>query len=117
MAINENKWAEITAKLIVEGADMAVTNSAEKNLIQNNTIVLPDIIANAGGVIGSYSEYKRKSVADAFSLIESKITKTLNLVMEKSISSELTPREVAIDIAQQRVLDGIERQTKLNKKT
>lgn len=111
-AINEKNWSEITAKLIVEGADMAVTNIAEKNLIQNNTIVLPDIIANAGGAIGSYAEHKRQSVADAFSMIELKITKSLKQVIDRSISSELTPREVAIDIAQQRILDKTERQSK-----
>ena len=43
-------------KIIVEGADGAINPKAEQILVQQDIKVIPDIIANAGGVICSYFE-------------------------------------------------------------
>lgn len=56
-SIDVNEANRINAKLIVEGANGPVTYEADKILEEKNIIVIPDIIANSGGVIASYFEW------------------------------------------------------------
>ncbi|MET1101203.1 MAG: Glu/Leu/Phe/Val dehydrogenase [Pyrodictiaceae archaeon] len=48
---------KVKAKLIVEGANGPTTPEAEKKLYERGAIVVPDFLANAGGVIMSYLEW------------------------------------------------------------
>jgi len=100
------------AKLIVEGANNPVTLDAEQALYNRGVIVIPDFLANAGGVIGSYAEYKNMSVEEAFYLIESKIKENTKIVLEEHISSGLIPRNIAMKIAEKRVLSAMNARTR-----
>ena len=108
--INEGTWPIIKAKMIVEGANNATTPIAERQLFEKGTIIVPDFLANAGGVIGSYVEYKNGTEEEAFSMIESKIKKNTECVISDAIDRKLTPRQVALEIAQQRIMDAMEKQ-------
>jgi glutamate dehydrogenase (NAD(P)+) len=55
--INKSNADRIKAKLVVEGANGPVTPEADDILDQRGIVVLPDILANAGGVIVSYFEW------------------------------------------------------------
>jgi glutamate dehydrogenase (NAD(P)+) len=56
--INENNMTEIKAKMIVEGANGPITKKAHEFLvIQKGKIIIPDILANSGGVYISYYEW------------------------------------------------------------
>ncbi|HSF86651.1 MAG TPA: Glu/Leu/Phe/Val dehydrogenase [Acidimicrobiia bacterium] len=55
--ITEENAARIAAPLIVEAANGPVTPGADRILAEKGTYVLPDILANAGGVIVSYFEW------------------------------------------------------------
>jgi len=55
--INKENAADIKAKLIVEGANGPVTVEADAILEQKGIIVVPDILANSGGVVVSYFEW------------------------------------------------------------
>ena len=55
--ITSNNAQKIKAKVIVEGANSPTTLSADKILKENNVIIIPDILANAGGVTASYFEW------------------------------------------------------------
>ena len=55
--INRSNADRIKAKLVVEGANGPVTPAADDILDQRGIIVLPDILANAGGVVVSYFEW------------------------------------------------------------
>jgi glutamate dehydrogenase (NAD(P)+) len=55
--ISESNADRIKAKLVVEGANGPVTPAADDILEQRGIVVLPDILANAGGVIVSYFEW------------------------------------------------------------
>ncbi|MHA2363487.1 MAG: Glu/Leu/Phe/Val family dehydrogenase [Candidatus Hodarchaeales archaeon] len=107
--INQQNCHQIKANLVIEGANNIVTEIAEKKLFQKGTWVLPDILATSGGVISNYIEYIQKDIPEAFALIESKIRKSTEEVLERSFSTDLIPRLVAKDLAQQRVLDAMER--------
>ncbi len=55
--INDANAAGVKAKLIVEGANGPVTPAADEILESNGALVLPDVLANAGGVVVSYFEW------------------------------------------------------------
>jgi len=110
--INEGTWHSIKAKMIVEGANNATTPIAERMLFEKNTIIVPDFLANAGGVIGSYVEYKNGTEEEAFAMIESKIKKNTERVISDAMDRKLTPRQIALEIAQQRIMDAMEKQGK-----
>jgi glutamate dehydrogenase (NAD(P)+) len=57
--INENNMEEIKAKLIVEGANGPITKKAHDYLVFKGKIIIPDIVANSGGVYISYYEWLR----------------------------------------------------------
>ena len=57
--IDSSNAASIKAKLIVEAANGPITFEADKMLNAQNIIIIPDIMANAGGVAVSYFEWVR----------------------------------------------------------
>jgi glutamate dehydrogenase (NAD(P)+) len=55
--ITEENAAQVKAKIIVEGANGPITPQADLILEEKGVLILPDILANAGGVIVSYFEW------------------------------------------------------------
>lgn len=104
--ITNKNFSKIRADFIVEGVNNAITIEAEKNLFMNNKLILPDILSTSGDVIASYAEYQKKSAAEAFSMIESKITENTRSVINESLNSGIITRIIAKEIAQQRIMDA-----------
>ncbi len=55
--LNKNTAPKLKAKYVVEGANSPTTPEAEEYLTDNGVILVPDFLANSGGVIGSYFEW------------------------------------------------------------
>ena len=55
--INETNAERLKAKVILEMANGPVAAEAEATLTAHGTVVIPDILANSGGVVGSYFEW------------------------------------------------------------
>ena len=97
----------LKAKAVLEAANNPTTSEAERYLHRKGIVVLPDILVNAGGVIGSYAEYKDKTSDEAFGLIDSKIRQNTTLVIDRSIETGTMPRAVAMEIAKERVTEAM----------
>jgi len=82
----------VNARLIVEAANGPVTPQADVVLRENGVIVLPDIVANVGGVVVSYFEWVQNLSHDTWSLetvnqrLEEKIVKSVDLVVDKYLA-------------------------------
>lgn len=94
---------EVKAAILVEAANLAIRQDAELALFKRNILVIPDIVANAGGVISSYVEYRGYNPKQMFKLVERKIKKIVTLVLEKSRKEKTSPRKAAIKIAMERL--------------
>ncbi|MFO7951965.1 MAG: Glu/Leu/Phe/Val dehydrogenase [Bacillota bacterium] len=55
--ITANNAADVKAKIVVEGANGPTTPEGDQILKENNVLVVPDVLANSGGVTVSYFEW------------------------------------------------------------
>jgi len=101
--IKINDIPRIKAKIIVEGSNIPATDEVEKLLHNKGIWVVPDFIANAGGVISSYIEYINGSEADVYKRIENTIPKNTLKVLELANSENKYPRQVALEWALQKL--------------
>ncbi|HEY5600781.1 MAG TPA: glutamate dehydrogenase, partial [Patescibacteria group bacterium] len=94
---------KVLAKIVIEAANLPVSHDAEEKLAKKGILVVPDIVANAGGVISSYAEYMGYNKEKMFELVKSKITKNTQLILEKSKKSGTTSRISALNLARERL--------------
>lgn len=102
--INEKNVDKVKAKIIIEAANIPIKLESEIALHRKGILVVPDMVANAGGVISSYTEHIGGTNEQAFSMISEKVTKNTKLVLEKSKNESMPPRNAAMAIAKERVL-------------
>jgi glutamate dehydrogenase (NAD(P)+) len=107
--ITAENVAEIQAKVIIEGANGPISPEADLQLEKRKTLVLPDILANAGGVTVSYFEWVQNRQHYRWSLdrvrqeLEHKMTDAFESVWQQAQMSQVSPRTAAFIIALQRV--------------
>jgi glutamate dehydrogenase/leucine dehydrogenase len=107
--IREDNAPRIKAKLVVQGSNIPATPAAEAMLHERGILVVPDIVANSGGVISSYAELRGYGIEEALSLVEQEVTKATKTILERARSSGSTPRDTAMAIAKERVLKAMAR--------
>lgn len=81
-AINKDNAAAVRARIIIEGANGPTTKDADEILAAKGVTIVPDILANAGGVIVSYFEWVQNQ--ESFMWDEDYINSNLEKVLKKS---------------------------------
>jgi glutamate dehydrogenase/leucine dehydrogenase len=86
---------DVRARVILEGANLPATRAAEVALFNRGVVVVPDFIANAGGVICATVEYRGGTPSEAFALIEEKVRANTLEVLIGSKEEGIPTREAA----------------------
>jgi len=97
----------VKAKVIVEAANIPMKPEIEHELSKKGILIIPDFVANAGGVISSYVEFIGGSEREMFSMVREKIAANTRMVIEKASGGNL--REAALEIAEARVIEAMEK--------
>ncbi|MDR1875329.1 MAG: Glu/Leu/Phe/Val dehydrogenase [Synergistaceae bacterium] len=111
--INVKNAGDVKAKYIVEGANGPVTPDADEILTKKGVLIVPDFLANSGGVIGSYFEWAQN--LSGYFWTEEEYNKRLihimkgnfKLVWDYSQNSSVPMRRAAFMAAIQRVADVV----------
>ena len=83
--ISAHNAANIKAKLIVEGANGPTSADADQILRENKVMVIPDILANSGGVIVSYFEWVQDRIGYFWE--EDDVNNRLNRMMREAFEN------------------------------
>ncbi|MFC7074395.1 glutamate dehydrogenase GdhB [Halovenus rubra] len=110
--LTEDNAGDIEADIIVEGANGPTTSAASDILAEREVSVIPDILANAGGVTVSYFEWLQDINRRAWSLervhneLEEEMLSAWTVVREEYDARDVTWRNAAYIVALSRIADG-----------
>ena len=108
--ITKENASDIKAKIILEMANAPVTLEAEEVLYKNGVKLVPDILANAGGVVVSYFEWLQNSSNDywtekkVFRKLEEKMNEAFDRVWRLSSEKNYDLRTASQILAIQRII-------------
>ncbi len=99
----------VKARLVVEGANLPITAEADSILKERNVTIVPDIVANAGGVIAAayamdarYSPF-RVDPETVYAAVSSRIRQQTAAILRDAHETGSTPRIAARNLARSRV--------------
>ncbi len=110
--IGDRNADRIRAKVIAEGANAPLTTEADEALEARGVLILPDILANAGGVIVSYFEWVQDIQAyfwgsgEVNSRLREVMTRSYQQVRSEAQSHDVTLRKAAFRIAVTKVAEA-----------
>jgi glutamate dehydrogenase (NAD(P)+) len=103
---------QVQARIVVEGANGPTTNEADAILDDNGVMVVPDILANAGGVVVSYFEWVQANQAywwtagEVEGRLESRMRASWEAVFDVSRTRRASLRRAATLIAVERAAEA-----------
>lgn len=105
---------KVKASLVVEGANGPTTKEADEIFEKKGTIVIPDVLANSGGVIASYIEWKSAksgsmtSTEEVYEFIDKTIEKSFDKMTALAKVKKRTFKEAALVLSAQEVVEAME---------
>jgi len=105
--IHERNADRMQTRVVVQGANIPATPAAEEMLAANGVLVVPDFVANAGGVICGAVEYHGGSQSQALASIAEKIRNNVTEVLTRAADQKILPRAAALSLARERVLKAM----------
>lgn len=115
--ITKKNAGRVRAKAIIEMANGPTTPEADSKLAKKGIVIVPDILANSGGVIGSYFEWIQGrtreiwSEQEVFANLEKIIRPQFNQVWDLAQEKHITLREATFAIALRRVASAQEKRS------
>jgi glutamate dehydrogenase (NAD(P)+) len=95
--INESNMDKINADFIIEGANQPLSIAADRELRAQGVMIVPDILANSGGVMGSYFEWTQN--IQEFSWPIEKFRRELDVRMEAAFGNvHLVSKKYSVDL-------------------
>ena len=101
--VHAGNVARLQTRIVAEGANIPLSAEAEQALADRGVLVLPDFIANAGGVICAAVEYRGGTEGAALALIDEKIRANTKAVLDVVRRTAVLPRAAATSLATERV--------------
>jgi len=112
--ITEKNADKIKAKIIAEGANGPTTVTADDILYNNSIFVIPDLLCNSGGVVGSYFEWAQNNSGENWDLkkYNDELDKVLTNAFQKVVKTyetekHINMRQAAYLVAVKRVADAM----------
>jgi glutamate dehydrogenase (NAD(P)+) len=111
-SINRENASKVLAKVVVEGANGPTTPEGDRILAEKGVLVIPDILANSGGVIVSYFEWVQDKQNYSWSAdevrenLETMLMRAINEVKDLVASKEVSWRDAAMMLGVGRVAEA-----------
>ncbi len=105
--ITADNAGKVSARVILEGANIPITREAEDQLAGRGVLCVPDVVANSGGVICAAAEYRGAGRIEAFAEIEEKIGDTTAELLDRIEVTGLSPRAAAEQMAHERIVQAL----------
>jgi glutamate dehydrogenase (NAD(P)+) len=102
-AIRADNVDRLQARMVLSGANIPATAEAEQRLHARSITLIPDFVANAGGVICGAMEYRGVGATMAFQEIADRVGNNTTSVLKAAFAEGVPPREAAHRIAAERV--------------
>jgi glutamate dehydrogenase (NAD(P)+) len=100
--VREDNVSRLRTKLVLQGANIPMTQEAETAVAVKGVVVVPDFIANAGGVICAAMEYVGATRAAAFDAIAERVRANTETVLD-AVKPGVLPRQAAEQLAVHRL--------------
>lgn len=110
--IRRNNEHRVKARIIVEAANVPIAHDVEERLHARGILVVPDIMANAGGVISSYAEYRGYNPKNMLRMVKHRIVSNTESILSRARDAKTNPRKAAMKIAVERVEKAMRGQKK-----
>lgn len=112
-SITKKNMKKVGAKVVLELANGPTTPEAEEYLVDNGVDVIPDVLANSGGVTVSYFEWLQNLKSEKWSeskvnkLLEKKIVSAFDEIHKVKVTKNVSYRDAAFYLAVKRIIDAM----------